>query len=53
MTEQEKITKLLMNAYVNLCKAEKILKGGDDNSERTELNQVYKRTKPRRSQEKW
>jgi hypothetical protein len=28
--EKQKLMKLLMNAYVNLCKAEKLLKEGSD-----------------------
>lgn len=35
--EKEKLTRLLMNAYNLICKAEKLLKEGDSSGKRTEL----------------
>lgn len=34
--EKDKLIKLLRNAYIELCRAEKLLKGSDDNGKQSE-----------------
>ena len=34
--ERDKLSKLLMNAYIELCRAEKLLKGSDSDGKRAE-----------------
>ena len=36
--ERDKLIKLLRNAYIELCRAEKLLKGSEDNGKRTKLD---------------